>query len=404
MAMIDTCPADQQRTDYERLLDFMQQNTKTFIGRCKNKVIQNLSENLDSVANADNARSLLMQFRARAATRWQAKGMDVCQARAIGVARRTFTRSYEKQLDEKEFTKQLAEDAELERETAELHALAAGENFKPTAWEKGEHEFCVKQTAAFADIYESHQVQDYVDGNGRSVVPPVTSLTDDGCFVEYSKRIGDISDRLTNKFEKKTLPPVFEPPGPGDDFAVSPEPQQPNPDQQRVLNFIAPQIERYSLFNMDPKHSEPVTAMHLLVTGGPGTGKTFVYRKIAELMDTAGVSYLSAGALGSCAANMGNGSQTIHSLLDIAVPRRSSDAEKKKRGENLEQPQLNASQLTELRKRFKGIQFLFLDEISTISAAMLATVDERMQQACENNLPFGGVVRLFHVAGYCLLS
>jgi hypothetical protein len=316
-AMIDISPEDQGRTDYERLLDFMQSNTKTFIGRCKNRMIQNLSENLESVQNADNTRSLLLQYRSRAATRWQSKGMDVCQINTIGVPRKKFTRVYEKQLDEREFAKQLQEDADLERETAEFHILVAGAEFKPTPHEKGDKEFCDKQTAAFASIYDSAYIQEQARGRGRAI----TTLTSDGCLTEHTAHLDQINGRLINKFEIKTPPPVITPSAPGDADIVADtlRPEEPNADQLRVLDILRPKITEYSLFNMDPGSNAPVAPLHMLVTGGPGTGKTFLYRQITAAMNAAGISYLSAGALGSCAVRLCLIVQTYF-LFEINLP------------------------------------------------------------------------------------
>jgi hypothetical protein len=62
--------------------------------------------------------------------------------------------------------------------------------------------------------------------------------------------------------------------------------------------------------------------------------------------------------------------------LDIGVGRKSTEDDARKTDEFV-QPPLNKTQLGKIKLLFKNVQFLLLDELSTIPAQMLALIDER---------------------------
>ena len=87
---------------------------------------------------------------------------------------------------------------------------------------------------------------------------------------------------------------------------------------------------------------------------------------------------VSLGAFtGAAAVNIGG--STLHSLFHL--PTRDSFSS------------LTGKRLTELQNEFKETRFIIIDEMSMMSARMLAMIDERCRQAKSiNNIPFGGMM------------
>ena len=88
----------------------------------------------------------------------------------------------------------------------------------------------------------------------------------------------------------------------------------------------------------------------------------------------------------------GQGSQTIHSLLNIDCGRKASDGNTST-AEIVSSERLTGQALTELKTLFSNVCFLFIDELSTVNATMLALIDDRCRQGTGIDKPFGGVVR-----------
>lgn len=113
------------------------------------------------------------------------------------------------------------------------------------------------------------------------------------------------------------------------------------------------------------------TRQHLFITGRAGTGKSVLLRHFRENTKKRAVV---AAPTGIAALNVKG--QTIHSLFRLA-------------------PQLHRkgklmpnSRVCSLLKR---IETLVIDEISMVRADLLDAINERLQEAFNNNLPFGGV-------------
>lgn len=90
------------------------------------------------------------------------------------------------------------------------------------------------------------------------------------------------------------------------------------------------------------------TREHMFITGRAGTGKSLVLRTFRKMTQ---YSIVVTAPTGIAALNVQG--QTIHSL-------------------------------------FKRVDKIIIDEISMVRADVLDALDERMRQACDNNLPFGG--------------
>ncbi len=113
------------------------------------------------------------------------------------------------------------------------------------------------------------------------------------------------------------------------------------------------------------------TQQHLFITGRAGTGKSVLLRHFREHTQK---KVVIAAPTGIAALNVRG--QTIHSLFRIA-------------------PQLHRKGTLAPNSRactlLKRIDTLVIDEISMVRADLLDAVDERLREACKNDVPFGGV-------------
>jgi ATP-dependent DNA helicase PIF1 len=113
------------------------------------------------------------------------------------------------------------------------------------------------------------------------------------------------------------------------------------------------------------------TKQHLFITGRAGTGKSVLLRHFREQTKK---KVVIAAPTGIAALNVRG--QTIHSLFRLA-------------------PQLHRQGRLSPNARvcslLKRIDTLVIDEISMVRADLLDAVDERLREACRNDLPFGGV-------------
>ena len=137
---------------------------------------------------------------------------------------------------------------------------------------------------------------------------------------------------------------------------------------------------------LDPKP----TPLQILMTGDPGTGKSYVIDTIKELAHMMGVGHVQTAAFNGIAAVNIDGS-TLCSLLGIGkVPPAETDFAKVK-------STLTASQLMSIREdlRSEELVLLIIDEVSTLDSVMIATIDSRLQNVMQNDKPFGGIAVLF---------
>jgi hypothetical protein len=155
---------------------------------------------------------------------------------------------------------------------------------------------------------------------------------------------------------------------------------RPNAEQRVLLDRLIERVMRRSAYGNHHQNIERVPAEHLLVLGGPGVGKThFVKRLILEL-EGMGHSLVSVAFTGVAACNIPGG-RTIHSVFGIPM----------KASESRKLAPLGAEQAYVLKVFVQNCSFLLIDEISMVSPALLGMMHERLQQAMDNNLPFGGL-------------
>lgn len=117
---------------------------------------------------------------------------------------------------------------------------------------------------------------------------------------------------------------------------------------------------------------------NVFLTGGPGTGKTYVANAYANYLKKHGVNFAVTASTGIAASHLGG--TTIHSFSGIGVREYLSDFALD-----------GMLQKEYLQKRFKDLQVLFIDEISMLSAGYLEMVDQVLQTFKRNSKPFGGV-------------
>ena len=129
-----------------------------------------------------------------------------------------------------------------------------------------------------------------------------------------------------------------------------------------------------------------IPAPELLVTGDPGSGKSYVTETICDLVNIMGLGSVATCSYNGIAAVNVDGA-TICSLFSVTNTDRG--------------PPYNLSSTTELedlRKRldWENIACLIVDEVSTVDTRTVALMHYRMQEVMENEqLPFGGVPIIF---------
>lgn len=135
------------------------------------------------------------------------------------------------------------------------------------------------------------------------------------------------------------------------------------PTAQQAITLSA---EQEALFQIMEESNQ-----HLFITGRAGTGKSVLLRHFRENTKKRAVV---AAPTGIAALNVKG--QTIHSLFRLA-------------------PQLHRKGSLPRNSRvcslLKRIETLVIDEISMVRADLLDAINERLQEAFNNNLPFGGV-------------
>jgi hypothetical protein len=127
----------------------------------------------------------------------------------------------------------------------------------------------------------------------------------------------------------------------------------------------------------------------LLITGFAGTGKSFLIAAIKEGAKEKGRPAVCLAYNGIAAVNIGGKtiSSAVHQVYDKLEDER-------KTGESLQSiPPLDDSQLSKLvaELQLDDSPILIIDEISTVSPIVLATIDSRLRQATDSEEPFGGI-------------
>lgn len=116
---------------------------------------------------------------------------------------------------------------------------------------------------------------------------------------------------------------------------------------------------------------------NLLITGGAGTGKSYLTREIISEFEDRGFDVIALGSTGISAVNIGG--FTIHSFFAFGI---SSNLK-----ELREHDRRNRNRLSELKKILSKAELIVIDEISMVSANLLDMVRYRL-----DSLGFSGRV------------
>lgn len=147
-----------------------------------------------------------------------------------------------------------------------------------------------------------------------------------------------------------------------------------NSDQRRAYNLV----QRHFLAH---DSATPLPQLLMQIQGEGGTGKSTVIRAISELFKAHGVKHkLFRAAPTGIATSLIDGS-TIHTLCHMGVRHASTS--------NVSDKVIQA-----LRKTWKDVRYLIIDEISMVSRAFLARISDRLCVAKEvedSDTLFGGI-------------
>ena len=143
-----------------------------------------------------------------------------------------------------------------------------------------------------------------------------------------------------------------------------------NKEQGRAFRIVANH-------SCDPDSEQ----LNMYVGGMAGTGKSQVLRALSKLFFQRKELYrlLILAPTGSAAALLGG--STYHSALGI-----SSDSDRLS----------STTQLSQIKSRLLGVQYIFLDEVSMLSCREMYLISEKLARILNNpDMPFGGMNMIF---------
>lgn len=121
---------------------------------------------------------------------------------------------------------------------------------------------------------------------------------------------------------------------------------------------------------------------NVFLTGGAGTGKTFVLNKFIKYLKAYDISHAITASTGIAATHIGG--QTIHSFSGLGIK------------DELSSWDIDIiSQNEKLYKRLNNIKVIIIDEISMLKASSLNNINKIFKAVRKNNKPFGGVQIIF---------
>lgn len=126
----------------------------------------------------------------------------------------------------------------------------------------------------------------------------------------------------------------------------------------------------------------PPQPLHLLVHGGPGTGKSFLTKCIDSVARTAGLKIGCMAPTGIAASNLPAG-RTIHNFCGFPLIRKMDHYVTKPNNQKLASIQCRAGTNT--------LALVIIDEISNMGPELLGQVEKRLRDMMDNDRPFGGL-------------
>ena len=282
IALVDKTDEEAERSDFERLLDWMSYNMRSFIGRSRNKLIMQLSDNVTS-GYSQPIKALLSAHRTRITTHWRPWRFDCCMVDQVIGNRRT--RMYVRNDDDDE----LDADAETDQRMEDFKAEMKNNRMFPTAADIELSHFLHDQQATLDGIIGPDEDDD--------VVPDPPKEMPDSRKGQLAKpKLGD-ANRLSyakwcmlteNRATAPDPPALAKGASASNGTASQKKALAPlNASQQQVMDRLMPTIEAYANFNATlatldadaarkiyAEEHKPV-AHNVLVSGGPGTGSLF---------------------------------------------------------------------------------------------------------------------------------
>ena len=160
-------------------------------------------------------------------------------------------------------------------------------------------------------------------------------------------------------------------------------PHDPSPDslnlqQKRILDQCITYLQE-----KNARRTAGLKPLHLMVHGGPGTGKSFLTSCLMQKAQSMGISVACLAYTGIAASNLPKG-RTIHSFFSFSVDQKS----------NVWADDLSTNSLNRLRNKIDvaSLGVLVIDEIFYISPEFLGQIDKRMRQIMGVDEDFGGLL------------
>ena len=143
-------------------------------------------------------------------------------------------------------------------------------------------------------------------------------------------------------------------------------------------------------------NTPPPPPLRVLVHGGPGTGKSYLAKKIDEEAQKIGITTLGVAPTGVAAGNMSTqfrAGRTCAEALCIYDRTKEADDSAGNRVADRALPDATTAQLAKMLATvdIKTLGLIIIDEVSYVGSTMFGHIDQRLRELLGNDLPFGGV-------------
>lgn len=155
-----------------------------------------------------------------------------------------------------------------------------------------------------------------------------------------------------------------------------------NSQQKRVLDQCMNYLHEK---NGATQRTSRLKPLHLIVHGGPGTGKSFLTSCLMFMAQVIGVSVACLAYTGIAASNLPKG-RTLHSFFGFTIEEKINEWSE----------DLSTNSLNRLRNKIDvaSLGVLVIDEISYVSPEFLGQIDRRLRQIMAIDEDFGGLLVL----------